>query len=39
MLKDYFLTNKKILQTGLSTLKVNMSGSVRQFEEWITNFA
>jgi geranylgeranyl pyrophosphate synthase len=39
MLKDYFLTNKKLLQTELSTLKVNMSGNVRQIEEWITNFA
>ncbi len=39
MLKDYFLTNKKLLQTELANLKVNMNGNVKQIEEWITNFA
>ena len=39
MLMNYFASNKNLLLTNLSQLKINMNGDIRVIEEWITNFA
>ncbi len=39
MMMDYFVSNKNLLVSNLSYLKMNMSGDISAIEEWITNFA